>query len=308
MAYLRRALFALLLFSGLAAAQVPDCPQNLALGVFQFSGGSGSVQIDNRATACVTFTLAYDADSTWTGTVALQSSNGTDTPSGFVTYIGTTVSSSSGFGSQSCVGTTPGCVATYTNLGTGDVVNTPWLKINVTGSGGSVRGVLYGYRTGPTGGTGGGGGGGGSGCPNPCPVHGDVAPGSAASNPVTVGARNDAGNVVAYNVFPDQADINASAVSAVKIVAGSAGKLIYVAHLSISILSATTVSITQGVTTSTPCDTSATTLHGPYQNIVALALDWDASSPLHTTTTGDDLCLLFGGSTTGGGGIVYAQR
>lgn len=307
-------ILALLFLAGIIQAQPanPDCGPI----TFTFVGGNGTAgdangaaYFDNRARACDSWTVSYQADSGLSGfTLAFLYSTGTTMPGSFIAWPANQSNAQASFG------TATNGLATFCNLATcvpsaGVTFNTPWVQVSVTGASGTgnINSVFYGYRTGSSGG-GTGGGGGGTGCPNPCPVHGDVAPGSPASNPVTEGARNDAGNVVAYNTFPDQADISASAVTAVKVVAGSSGKLTYVGHLSIAMSAATTVSIEQGTTTSTPCDTSATTLFGPYQNTVALALDWPVAGPLHTTTTGDDLCLIFGGSTTGGGGIVYGQH
>jgi hypothetical protein len=145
-------------------------------------------------------------------------------------------------------------------------------------------------------------------CPNPCPVLGSVATGSAAPNPETTGVRDDSNNVLADHAFPAQADISGSAVSSIKVVAGVSAKLIYVGHFSVSLAAGTTVSLIQGTTVSTPCDTSASTIAGPYQNAVALALDFTRDDPLTTTTAGDDLCLSFGASSTGGGFVKYSQR
>jgi hypothetical protein len=275
----------------------PDCTVQFdtgagaAAGTYNFPGGNG---YDNRTAGCVTWTLEWQ--SSLTPTLVFQSSLGVASPSSYGAYTGTTIFSGTG-------------IDTYSNLQSGTVVDTPWVRVNITtGSTGQTKGVLYGYKTGTTGGTGGGGGGSGGGCSTPCPVKGSVAVGSAAAAPVTTGLENDAGNVVADHNFPNQADVTGSAVTAIKVVAGSAGKLIYVGHFSISLAAGTTVSIVQGTTSSTPCDTSAGTLAGPYQNTVALALDFTRDDPLTTTTTGDDLCLSFGASSTGGGLIKYSQR
>lgn len=181
----------LLLFAGLAAAQTPVQNPDCAPITFTFAGGNGisptlpNPYYDNRSTQCVTWTLAYEADSTLSGyTVAFQSATGSAAPGTFGAYTGNTVNSSSSFGSAALG------IATYCSLATcstgGSTVNTPWLRVRVTGATGTgnIRGVWYGYRTGATGGTGGGGGGGGgSGCPNPCPVEGVDAAGAAPTVP-----------------------------------------------------------------------------------------------------------------------------
>lgn len=349
--------FAVLLLIPLCAlaqtAPPPDCPvaSNAAI-----SGGNGNVPIsppaptayyDNRGQMCTFWAVSYRADSGLSGyTVAFESSPGPLTPSGFVSFAGNTVTSSSSFGTASSGAAIYNSVSTASMTTTIDI---PWIRVNTSGATGTgnIYVTVEGWRSNWTlSGGGSGGGGGGSGCTSPCPVVGTaaagappsgdpvqiggtdgtdiralatdtsgnakivgaVAPGSAAPNPVTEGARNDSGNVVAYNNFPDQAQITGSAVTGIKVVAGSMGKLIYVGHISVSLAAGTTVSIEQGTTSSTPCDTSASTLAGPYQNTVALALDFTRDDPLHTTTTGDDLCLIFGGSSTGGGALVYSQR
>jgi hypothetical protein len=174
-------------------ASQPDCPP-VAL---TFSGGNGiaptlpTAYLDNRNTQCQTWTVAYEAAAGLSGyTVVFQSATGTDTPSSFTTYTGTMVASSASFG------TAQYGIATFTSLSStgGDSVNTPWLRLLVSGATGTgnMRVVFYGYRTGPTGGTGGGGGGGGgSGCTSPCPVVGTAAAGAPPSgDPVQIGGSD----------------------------------------------------------------------------------------------------------------------
>jgi hypothetical protein len=149
----------------------------------------------------------------------------------------------------------------------------------------------------------------GSGCPNPCPVVGSVATGKSAPNPVTTGFRDDSGNVQAVYGFTDNAAVVISSGTDTKMVAGSAGKLIYVGSLSFALTASETVTIQEGTTVSTPCDTSTLVLYGPVPGVVSLALD--PPSPLgalQTQVTGDDLCLHLGGSATAGGGIRYGQH
>jgi hypothetical protein len=295
-------LFLLLSFAGISLAQ--DCSANL---LFTTNGMQPTATgFDNRSLQCQTWTLAYNATGISGFTLAFQSSVGTNSPTSFGAYTGAMVASSSTFGTAALG------VATYSSLSAtpGSSVETPWVAVAVTGGAGSgnIRVTLQGWKTGATGGTGGGGGGGSGGCPNPCPVNGSVAVGSTAPNPVTTGTRNGAGQVAADYRFENQADITGSSVSAIKAVTGQSGKLTYVGHISVSLSAATTISIVQGLTSSTPCDTSASTLFGPYQNAVALALDFTRDDPLVTTTTTDDLCLIFGTSVTAGGGVVYDQR
>lgn len=171
----------------------PDCQ------VFFAITAAGSAPLvngfDNRASQCVTWTVAYESTGFSGLTIAFQSSVGATTPTSFGAYTGTTVFASTSFGTS-----TTGGIATYSNLVTGLVVNTPWVRVNVSGltGTGTIRGVIYGYRTGYTGGTGGGGGGsGGTGCPNPCPVIGPTAVGAIpAVAPVVVGGVDNATGAV----------------------------------------------------------------------------------------------------------------
>lgn len=187
-----RPILGLILFAGLAAAQVPDC----APVAFNFST-SGTAPaapgFDNRSTQCVTWTVAYEVEGITGFTVAFQSSVGATTPTSFGSYTGTTIASTASFGTAT-IG-----LATFANINTtGTTVNTPWLRISLSGATGVgvIRGVFYGYRTGTTGGTGGGGsGGGGSGCPNPCPVEGTAAAGAPPSGPPVLVAGSDASDV-----------------------------------------------------------------------------------------------------------------
>lgn len=194
---MKLAILGLLVFGGIGFAQIstgPDC----APVTFQFAtngttpvvaGGTG----DNRNTQCETWTVAYEATGITGFTVAFQSSVGANTPTSFGAYTGNTVNSSASFGSAALG------LATYCNLGScssgGTTVNTPWVRVSVTGASGVgvIRGVYYGYRTGATGGTGGGGGsgGGGGGCSSPCPVVGTAAAGAPPSgDPVQVGGTD----------------------------------------------------------------------------------------------------------------------
>jgi hypothetical protein len=168
-------LLALVFAGGLLAQNPPDCFVPPAQII-----SPGNLQLDNRGTGCNTWTVWYISEVTGF-TVTFQSSLGINTPDSFGSYTGSTVASSSSFGTA-MVG-----VATFTGLSAtpGASVETPWVNVSVTGGGGAVVRVgLYGYRTGATGGTGGGGGGGGgSGCPNPCPVEGVDSPGVAPTVP-----------------------------------------------------------------------------------------------------------------------------
>ena len=197
-----------------------DTGAGAAAGTYNFPGGNG---FDNRTIGGVTWTLEWQ--SSLSPTVTFQSSLGVASPASYGAYTGTTVFSGAG-------------IMTFSNLITGTVVDTPWVRVQVvTGSSGQTRGVLYGYRTGATGGTGGGGGGGGgTGCPNPCPVVGTAAAGSPPSGaPVQVAGSDgtdirtvstDTSGVVNVNVKSSVPPIGATAfTSEQQAVTGSAVNL-----------------------------------------------------------------------------------
>jgi hypothetical protein len=184
-----------LLFAATAVAQTPtpDCPP-IAL---DFAGGNGIAPLlpnpyfDNRSTQCNSWTVAYEADAGLSGyTVAFQSATGSTTPGTFGAYTGNTVNSSASWGTAA-VG-----LATYCGLATcttgGTTVNTPWIRLRVTGASGTgnMHVVFYGYRTGYTGGSarGGGGGGGGSGI-NQLTLDVLAGPGTGSVPATVVGAN-----------------------------------------------------------------------------------------------------------------------
>lgn len=285
------------------AARAQDCP----VVQFLFNGGNGTAQFDNRSAGCNSWTVYYQADSGLSAyTLAFQSTTGTSLPGTWVAYAGNTSNSSASFGTAALG------LATFCGLAncvtSGVTVNTPWVRVDVAGATGSgtIRGAFYGYKTGASGGPGGGGGG-GTGCPNPCPVEGTAAPGSAASNPVPTGVRDDSQNVLADHSFPGQAQLSFSSATAARILTGVSGKQIYVGHLSLSWNNSATFEIVEGTTTSTPCDTSSTVIAGPYAATITIALDFTRDDPL-TVAAGDDLCVNLNTSATGGGLMKYSQR
>lgn len=156
---------------------------------FNASGDNPSGNgFDNRQLGCVTWTVGYESTGFSSFTLSFQSSVGALTPTSFGAYTGTTIFSSSSFGTN-----TTGGVATYSNLQAGTVVNTPWVRIDLASAmgTGTIRVFVFGWKTGATGGTGGGGGSGGSGCPNPCPVEGAGAAGSPPTGgPVYLGGTD----------------------------------------------------------------------------------------------------------------------
>lgn len=137
-------------------------------------------------------------------------------------------------------------------------------------------------------------------------VAGPAAVGAAAKSPITTGVQDDSGNVLALYAFPDQASFSVSAGADVVAITGTAAKNTFVGHIAMSWDSAQTVTIRQG--TGSTCGSNTATLYGPFANLLAFTLDFDSASALHTTVAARDICVHFGGAVTGGGGAVYGTH
>lgn len=191
-------ILALLFLAGLAAAQPanPDCGPI----TFSFAGGNGTAgdvngaaYFDNRARACDSWTVSYQADPGLSGyTLALLYSTGTGSPGSFIAWPANQSNAQSSFG------TATNGLATFCNLATcvpsaGVTFNTPWVQVKVSGASGNgnLNGVIYGYRTGSSGAASSGGG--GSGCPNPCPVTQDTTPWIVAQTGLSTFGSNQQG-------------------------------------------------------------------------------------------------------------------
>ena len=135
-----------------------------------------------------------------------------------------------------------------------------------------------------------------------------AAVGAAAGNPFPGGFRDDSGNVQANYGFPDQATVTIAAGTDAVIATGAMGKKTYIGTLVFSLDSAQSVTIRQGTTSSTPCDTGTATIIGPLPATTTVALDPNTQGPFHTTTNANDLCIHLGGSATVGGGLTYGQH
>lgn len=132
LARLAIASIALFIGGGRLMAQAPDCVQ-----FFTFTAVGNTATVDNRQTGCANWTMVYESETFSAISLVFQSAPGATSPGTFVTYSGTVVS-----------GSNP---ATNTTLGT-TVFNgyVGWWRVrlaSVTGTG-TVRGSLYGYRTG----------------------------------------------------------------------------------------------------------------------------------------------------------------
>lgn len=304
----------------LAAQQTVRVTADCVIGFTFTASGSTPVTAgnpntgDNRQAGCESWTLQYQSTGFSAVTLTIQSAPGSITPGTFVTYAGTI---DTGVNPNTSL---TGATTTAHNA----TIAIPWIRVNAALTGtGTLNGVLYGIKSGPTvvvtatltpsgtqnvnliqvDGTAANNGGvaGGQG------VGGVSAPGAAAGNPVLTGTRDDSGNALPNYAFPDQAAVSISSGTDTVMVAGVAGKLTYVGAVSASLLAAQTVTFQQG--TGVTCGTNTVILYGPFQGVVSIALDPPIPSGIfHTTVTGSDLCMHLGGSTTAGGGITYGQH
>lgn len=141
---------------------------------FNFNATGTSATFDNRQAGCETWTLQYQSTGFTVVSLAIQSAPGPVTAGTFVSYAGTIDT-----------GINPNTSTTgATTTGHNGAITIPWIRVSATLTGtGTLNGVLYGLKAGPSPG----GGSGSSGCPNPCPVVGTAANGAVPSgNPVQV--------------------------------------------------------------------------------------------------------------------------
>lgn len=236
---------------------VPDCLLSFtftAAGSLPATATPNSTG-DNRSIGCDAWTLVYQSSGFSALTLTFQSAAGAVTAGTFGTFTGTV---STGINPNTSI---VGALSGFTGY-------VGWYRVTLgglTGSG-TVRGVLYGYRTGSGGSGGGGGGGGGStGCVN--------------QNAFTVTATTDV--------------VMQTAVT---------GKKINVCTIIASWDNTANVTVQQG--TGSVCGTSTVALSGPLGNLLGLAFDL-AWGPLNETVAARDICLHFSASVTGGGFIIY---
>lgn len=162
---------------------IPECtiPFTFTAAGSQPATATANSVGDNRSIGCNNWTLDYQSTGFSALTLTFQSATGAVTAGAFGTYSGTV---SSGINPNT---STTGAQSTFTGY-------VGWFRVTLgglTGSG-TVRGILYGYRTGSTNG---GGGGGASGCAGtvatPCVVDGPDAVAAASTKPPVQIAGND---------------------------------------------------------------------------------------------------------------------
>ena len=240
---------------------------------------------------------------------------------------------------------TPGSFAACTNVVTGNnpsttpaygymtfVGYTPWLQLNVTAiSSGNLTVVAVAFDPADPESGGGSGGGCTGTAATPCIVAGPNASGAAPTkNPVLVAGQDgtdvrtvltDSSGRPNVNLFgfngtaasqilanTTAAAISLSAGTDVVIVSGVSAKTTYILKMDVAWNNSANVTIQQGTTSSTPCDTSTVALTGAYQNLLGLSEDYNSNfSLLKTSSTNLDICLHFSTAVTAGGQVFYAQ-
>jgi hypothetical protein len=308
----------------------PDCILNFFTNTIAGSATVVSGVFDNRTNACQTWTVDYQASNTGGSISALsltfQSANGAVSAGTFGSYAGATES-----GSNPATSTT-GSVSTFSNGTT--VISWVRMSLTLTATGTTtVKGILYGYKTGyPSGG----GGGGGSGCPGtimtPCqtgvdnagttePTAGDsagdtyvvgpTAAGSALSkNPVSIGASDgtdvravlsDVNGRILNGAYPTTAAPSGSTSGLVQVIAASSGKTTTISHLDVLYASGATFQLEYG--TGINCGTGTTAITAQYPStFLGVAIDVPFVVPASQA-----VCYNIGSSITWGGFLVYSQ-
>ena len=305
-----RALLPALAFMATAQAQTFVVPQPDCLIFFHFtvtgqtSPTSPNLGLDNRTNGCTTWNVSFTSVTLTNATITLQSAPNTSTgvPGAWVTYLNQVV----------LTGTNPLTIAATPAAGFTWVVGyNPWVRILLTIAGGPAAGVVdgaaYGWRI-PSAGS----------SPVATANVNIVSPLGqavmASSIPVVIasnqsavaeGVLNSAGTVVTPDYCTLKAPFAYAAASgAVQIVAVSGGTTIRVCHVSFAADAPTNVKLISG--TGAACVAGPADETGTYQNISAIALDFD-TGPL-VITAAKALCFNSSASVTGGGTVTYSQR
>jgi hypothetical protein len=301
-------LFLLLIFSCGAAQlraqntqvqQSPDCviyfsvpvtPPGTTTTTGLANYGPGSV---NGGNLCTNWVLGYASEGFSTYDIVVQSAPAATytTPGTWVTYAGTVTAGSNPTSCNTACNPSQGQIVLANN----GAIGIPWIRVAIgstTGSG-ALFGILMGWNAGNAG-SGGSGGGGSGGCP------GTVA------TPCVTGSENSSALAVTDGECDNLAPITISSASGLQqIITGSAGKSVYLCHLSISNATAVTVQVESGAGSN--CAGATTAMSGAFQNVATMAFDF-TSRTMPPATSGQNVCLNFGGTTTAGGWATYALR
>lgn len=150
----------------------------------------------------------------------------------------------------------------------------PWVRVNVTGLTGSVRGQILGCRL-------------------PCSLPSSSGGGGGSSVTVTNFPS-------CFSESTITAPISVSSSGSTQILGPVPGTTYRVCALSISMASAVNITFNQG--NGTACASSTAALSGAYQAVLGLALD----TPI-TLTSGLGFCISLSSAVTGGGTITYVS-
>lgn len=104
---------------------------------------------------------------------------------------------------------------------------------------------------------------------------------------------------------PNQAKINLSAGTDVRIATGSAAHTIKICHVDYASDTTATMTIRQG--TGSTCGTSTVALTGDYPNVTGIVQDYTPLAPLKVSVSNSDVCLHFSAASTIGGFVTYAD-
>jgi hypothetical protein len=267
---------------------LPDCYLQVGSTQNPVTAPGLSASYDNRSNNCVDWIVVYNSTGFSAVSVELDSAPDNSGVAGtFVAFAGTLLS-----------GANPSSVLNQAQIYLTGYF--PWLRLNFaskTGTG-SVQINAYGYRKLQSGLS--------AACPNPCPVVGLTNVGlPPASPPVLIAEDDGSGNVIIPTLGTKSVAINLSgATGENQIIALSGSTIVRIAHISVSMSAASTVSIDVG--TGSNCAGGTATIWGPYpSNTTSFSLDLEPS--MLKGPAGDAICLNFGGTVTAGGGVTFAQ-
>lgn len=254
----------------------PDCVLS-----FTISANGSSSNFDNRFSMCDNWSVDWETyGGSPAATITFQGarSNAAGTaPGTYGTFSGTTIS-----------GSNPSTSLASSYQATGFQ---PWVRLNVSGLTGSVRGQIIGCRL-PCSLTSGGGGGGGS-------VTVTNFPDPQNTNP------NVAYGLPACSSNPSRQAISITGTGALQIIAASGSLSIKLCKVQLAANAATTVQFSQG--TGTNCGTGTANIFGGsgLPNITNVALDYDGGMIL---SAGQAFCISSSVASAISGVVTYVQN
>lgn len=268
-----KTLLLLLLLSPMGFAQSlvrlqPDCILS-----FTIQANGNSSNFDNRFSMCDNWAIDWETyGATPAATITFQGARSTAAgtlPGTYATFSGTTITGSNPSTSLAGAFSAQGF--------------SPWVRLNVAGLSGSVRGQILGCRL-------------------PCSLSSGGGGGPTAN--VNVQNFPATQNVLQTAVCNQRLAFSVSASGNTQILAAVGGQTITVCHISMSYASSVDWSLTQG--TGTNCATGNALVTGAYSSITGVALDRDIS-PIALSVS-QALCVNNGSAVIGGGLLIYKQN